>query len=168
MGTAFTYQGRLHDRGTPVTGLYDFQFTLYDGPCPGGSAVGSPSSVALGAVPVTNGLFVVALDFGGATFDGSARWLGMQVKSNLESFGGYWFPEADCGCRLTIQRGNGLVAVTWPATFQGCALETATELPSAPGRTAWTPVNATLVGDTYTFFASTAGGVQQFFRLIGL
>jgi len=40
--TAFTYQGRLTDAGTPPTGNYDFQFTLYDAgafvfvaiPCP--------------------------------------------------------------------------------------------------------------------------------------
>jgi len=83
MGTAFTYQGRLHDDGSPATGHYDFAFTLYDGPCPGGSPVGSPSVVPLAAVPVSNGLFSVSLNFGGAVFDGSARWLGIQVRTNM-------------------------------------------------------------------------------------
>ena len=30
VGTAFTYQGRLTDGGSPANGEYDFQFTLYD------------------------------------------------------------------------------------------------------------------------------------------
>jgi len=34
------------------------------------------------AVPVTNGLFVVTLDFGGV-FSGDARWLAISVKTNL-------------------------------------------------------------------------------------
>jgi hypothetical protein len=83
-------------------------------------------------------------------------------------YGGFWFPEAICDCRLDIQRSGSMVVVTWPATFRGCALETATELLSPPGRTAWTPVNATLVGDIYTYITPAAGDAQKFFRLIGL
>jgi hypothetical protein len=83
LGAAFTYQGRLHDGGAPATGYYDLQFTLLDGPCPGGTAVGSPSTVTLAAAPVTNGLFTVSLDFGASVFDGNARWLQIQVKTNL-------------------------------------------------------------------------------------
>ena len=30
MGTAFTYQGRLTDGGSPADGEYDFRFRLYD------------------------------------------------------------------------------------------------------------------------------------------
>ena len=30
LGTAFTYQGRLNDTNGPVTGYYDFFFSLYD------------------------------------------------------------------------------------------------------------------------------------------
>ena len=29
MGTAFTYQGRLTDGGSPANGPYDFEFELY-------------------------------------------------------------------------------------------------------------------------------------------
>jgi hypothetical protein len=32
VGTAFTYQGRLADAGTPAQGSYDLRFTLYDAP----------------------------------------------------------------------------------------------------------------------------------------
>jgi hypothetical protein len=30
MGTAFYYQGRLSEGATPVAGLYDFRFELFD------------------------------------------------------------------------------------------------------------------------------------------
>jgi hypothetical protein len=39
LGTAFTYQGRLTDAGSPGSGTYDFQFILYDSAV-GGSQVG--------------------------------------------------------------------------------------------------------------------------------
>jgi hypothetical protein len=29
-GTAFTYQGRLNNGGSPASGLYDLRFTIYD------------------------------------------------------------------------------------------------------------------------------------------
>jgi len=38
LGTAFTYQGRLVDGGSPATGSYDFQLILFDAPV-GGSQV---------------------------------------------------------------------------------------------------------------------------------
>ncbi len=82
-GTAFTYQGRLDNNGTPVTGLYDFRFTLENAPS-GGLYVGSPQ--VMNAVPVTNGLFTVTLDFG-SVFDGNPRWLLTQVTTNGASSG---------------------------------------------------------------------------------
>src|SRR5207247_1295137 len=69
-GTAFTYQGRLDKAGAPTTGLFDFQFGLYDAPT-GGNLL---SSEDLDGVPVTNGLFTVTLDFGANAFNGQARW----------------------------------------------------------------------------------------------
>jgi hypothetical protein len=33
-------------------------------------------------VPVTNGLYTVALDFGANVFDGNARWLALSVRTN--------------------------------------------------------------------------------------
>src|SRR5437870_47295 len=35
VGTGFTYQGRLTDGGSPASGQYDLQFTLYDTPTAG-------------------------------------------------------------------------------------------------------------------------------------
>ena len=77
-GTAFTYQGRLQQAGTPPTGLYDFQFGLWDS-----SASGTRSGAVLTAtaVGVTNGLFAVSLDFG-AVYNGTAFWLEIAARTN--------------------------------------------------------------------------------------
>src|ERR1700761_6528430 len=70
-GTAFTYQGRLNQNGAPYTGNAEFQASLWSGPT-GGSALASnlAGSVVVG---VSNGLFLLPLDFG-ANFSGSDRW----------------------------------------------------------------------------------------------
>ena len=75
--TAFTYQGRLFDGGAPANGLYDLQFTNYDA-ATGGNALGGFNTNAL---PVTNGLFTLTLDFG-AVFDGTPRWLEISERTN--------------------------------------------------------------------------------------
>src|SRR5690242_11275254 len=77
--TAFTYQGKLTDDCCPATGLYDLNFNLYGNPS-GGSHVGN--TVSKLAVPVTNGLFSVSLDFGSGAFTGAQRWLQMDVRTN--------------------------------------------------------------------------------------
>ena len=82
MGTAFKYQGRLTDGGSPANGDYDFNFSLYDA-LSGGSQVGSTFSV--NGVPVANGLFTVELDFGSNAFLGDARWLAIEVKPTSSS-----------------------------------------------------------------------------------
>jgi hypothetical protein len=74
--TAFTYQGRLFIGDVPANGLYDLQFTNYNAAA-GGHALGAFNTNAL---PVTNGLFTVTLDFG-AVFDGTPRWLRAHQRS---------------------------------------------------------------------------------------
>jgi hypothetical protein len=76
VGTAFTYQGKLSDGGSPVTGIYDLRFTLHDA-ASGGSPAGP---IALEEIGVTNGFFTVQLDFGDDTFSVGARWLEMAVR----------------------------------------------------------------------------------------
>lgn len=76
LGTAFTYQGRLVENGTPATGAYDFQLRLFDAPA-AGAPVGA--TVTRDDVAVADGLFTVSLDFG-PVFTGSARWLEMAVR----------------------------------------------------------------------------------------
>src|SRR5262249_8876714 len=77
-GTALTYQGRLDQNGTPANGLYDLAFVLF-GTNTGGSAVATPQTN--NAVPVNEGLFTVALDFG-ANFPGADRWLEISARTN--------------------------------------------------------------------------------------
>jgi hypothetical protein len=61
--TAFTYQGRLTDAGAPASGAYDFEFRLFDG---SGAQLGTAQ--AREDVAVTNGVFLVRLDFGVSPF----------------------------------------------------------------------------------------------------
>src|ERR1035438_1208573 len=76
-GTAFTYNGRLNDSGSPANGSYDLQFTLYNA-VTNGTAFGTLSN---NATAVTSGLFTVTLDFGGV-FNGLNYWLELAVRTN--------------------------------------------------------------------------------------
>ena len=75
--TTFSYQGRLNRVGAPASGAFDFQFALYAAPT-GGDPIGSALSL-LGQT-VTDGYFTAMLDFGDA-FDGSGRWIEVQVRA---------------------------------------------------------------------------------------
>ncbi len=77
-GTAFTYQGRLNDGGSPAHGTYDLRFAIYDA-----ASAGSQQGNLLtnSATSVSNGLFTVTLDFGNQ-FPGAARWLEIGVRTN--------------------------------------------------------------------------------------
>ncbi|HKI69393.1 MAG TPA: hypothetical protein VKA67_07385, partial [Verrucomicrobiae bacterium] len=77
-GTAFTYQGRLSDGGSPANGTYGLRFILYSADI-GGSQQG-PILTPNGVV-ASNGLFTVTLDFG-ANFPGTDRWLEIGVRTN--------------------------------------------------------------------------------------
>jgi len=75
--TAFTYQGVLNSDGFPVTAPTDLTFALFTADT-GGSQVGPALTNA--SVAVSNGLFVVTLDFGVDVFTGPARWLAIAVR----------------------------------------------------------------------------------------
>src|SRR6266566_1546273 len=81
-GTAFTYQGRLQNNGSPSSGTYNLAFWLFN-TSNGGSAVAGP--VITNGVIVSNGLFTVQIDFGPAVFTGAANWLQIGVETNLAS-----------------------------------------------------------------------------------
>ena len=73
--TTFTYQGRLTDAGSPADGMYEFQVRLLDG---------SGVQVALTKVmlaDVSEGMFMLDLDFGSSAFNGSYRELEIGVRS---------------------------------------------------------------------------------------
>jgi len=76
--TAFTYQGRLTDNGGLPNGNYDMYFSVF-ATHSGGTTLGA---VTNRPVAVTNGLFVVTLDFGSGVFTGPPRWLEMGVRTN--------------------------------------------------------------------------------------
>lgn len=74
MASAFTYQGQLSDGGARANGTYDLQFTLFD-------AIGANLGTVTGQdVNVTDGLFVVKLDFGTNAFAGQQRFLEIGVR----------------------------------------------------------------------------------------
>ena len=79
-GTAFTYQGRLNDGGSPANGCYDLRFAIYDSTNNPGTIIAGPITNA--ATAVSNGLFTVTLDFGLGVFTGSPRWLDIGVRTN--------------------------------------------------------------------------------------
>ncbi len=72
--SAFTYQGKLSDGGTPANGVYDMQFKLYN---TAGALQGSANTVTNPTVQVVNGIFTVQLDFGATGFPGDDRFLGV-------------------------------------------------------------------------------------------
>jgi hypothetical protein len=78
-GSAFTYQGRLNDNGSPANGSYDLRFVLYTAD-PGGTQVGP--ILTNPATPLSGGLFTVKLDFGANIFAGADRFLEIAARTN--------------------------------------------------------------------------------------
>ena len=78
-GSTMSYRGRLTAAGAPANGPHDMEFKLF---ATTNVAVGAQQGAtqSLPAVPVTNGVFVVSLDFGAAVFDGSPRFLEIGVR----------------------------------------------------------------------------------------
>jgi len=105
ISTSFTYQGRLTDGGTPAEGNYDFEFKLYDASSEG-NQIGS--TVIKADVPVTDGLFIVALNFG-PVFDGSIHYLEISVRP------------ADSGPAYTVLDPRQPITAAPNAIFAGSA-----------------------------------------------
>jgi hypothetical protein len=75
--TAFTYQGKLTNNGTPATGTYEMRFTLYDLPA-GGFEFGTPKTIS--NIFATNGIFTVVIPTGDWSFDQSERFMEIAVR----------------------------------------------------------------------------------------
>jgi trimeric autotransporter adhesin len=75
--TAFSHEGRLDDGGSPANGAYDFEFKLFDT-----LTAGTQQGATLQQlnVTVTNGAYVVTLDFGAAVFTGADRFLEVSYR----------------------------------------------------------------------------------------
>src|SRR3954470_16830802 len=87
--TAFTYQGRLIDGGTPANGTYEIQFTLWDSIAAGTQQPQpAPLVITRAGVQVSAGAFnVQPLDFGANAFPGADRYLEISVRHTaLEPF----------------------------------------------------------------------------------
>lgn len=78
--TSIAYQGVLLDGTQPVDGTIDLRLTLFDAPT-AGSIVAGTSAVTKSNVTVTDGLFTTDVDFGGAAFDGSNRYLEIEIAN---------------------------------------------------------------------------------------
>ena len=79
--TSFTYQGKLEVSGSPANGVFDFQFKLFDS-VSGGLQDGS--TITVEDVQVTNGIFVVSLNFGASSFRGPDRFLEICVRDGAD------------------------------------------------------------------------------------
>jgi hypothetical protein len=82
VGSAFTFQGQLAFDNSPVDDACLMRFKLFD-EAAAGNQVGPTFSLSA-AVPVQDGLFSVALDFGDV-FDNTALWLETEVRCSSDS-----------------------------------------------------------------------------------
>ncbi len=76
-GSEISYQGQLRSNDLPFSGTANLQFRLFN-QATGGTQVGPV--VSRPDWPVQDGLFQVDLDFGAGVFDGSSRYLEVQVN----------------------------------------------------------------------------------------
>lgn len=78
--TAFTYQGRLVENGTPYNGAVDLVFTLYDTPTGGQGTV----STSVPNVSVVDGLFTTTVELGSfASSNPALTWLEIEVTDPI-------------------------------------------------------------------------------------
>jgi hypothetical protein len=76
LASQISYQGALEENGIPVNGTRAMTFTLYaDDGC---SA--ALQTLLASTVPVSNGIFTVALDVDQSHFDGQGLWLGLSIE----------------------------------------------------------------------------------------
>jgi hypothetical protein len=72
---AISYQGVLRENGAPVDGSRTITFTLYNDP----SCTSQVHAVTRPHVPISDGLFSVAIDVDALDFDGQALWISPEV-----------------------------------------------------------------------------------------
>ncbi len=124
-GTAFTYQGRLNDSNGPVTGLFDFEFRIFDAASAGIDLSDPP--VLLEEMSVTNGVFTALLSFEGA-FTGADRFLDIGVRPG-NSTGAYTrlTPRQPVTSTPYALRAKAVEGLRYQAANQSLAIGASTE-----------------------------------------
>ncbi|MCL6542704.1 MAG: tail fiber domain-containing protein [Roseiflexus sp.] len=133
-GSSFTYQGRLTSGGAPVNGQCDFQFSLFDA-ASAGTQIGSTQTA--GDISVMNGLFTVAIDFGGGAFNGAARWLEIGVRC-----------PAGSGSYTTLSPRQTLTAAPYALALPGLWTQQNATSPNLIGGFSGNSVTSGVVGAT--------------------
>ncbi len=133
-GSAFTYQGRLTSGGAPVNGQCDFQFSLFDA-ASAGTQIGSTQTA--GDISVMNGLFTVAINFGGGAFNGAARWLEIGVRC-----------PAGSGSYTTLSPRQTLTAAPYALALPGLWTQPNAISPNLIGGFSGNSVTSSVVGAT--------------------
>jgi hypothetical protein len=115
-GTAFTYQGRLNDQGSPANGRYDLRFAIYDAVTNG---IQQGNTITNAATPVSNGVFTVVLNFGNQ-FPGADRWLEISVRANGAGPFALLSPrQALTATPYAVRAAGATTAVTVSGSFSG-------------------------------------------------
>jgi hypothetical protein len=154
-GSAFTYQGRLTSGGAPVNGQCDFQFSLFDA-ASAGTQIGSTQPAT--NVSVMNGLFTVAIDFGGGAFNGAARWLEIGVRC-----------PAGSGSYTTLSPRQALHAAPYALALPGLWTQQNATSPNLIGGFSGNSVTSGVVGATIGGggFSGSANRVTDNFGTVG-
>lgn len=147
----FTFQGHLAQSGTPLDGTADLVFKLYNAQS-GGTLLGAPISAT--AWPVVDGVFALDLDFTGIAFDGSARWLEVEVDGTTLA-GRIELLPAPVSASSNALRGRN-VAATAPTAGQVLAWSGSAWTPTAAAITSYSAGNGLTLSST-TFSVNFAG-----------
>jgi hypothetical protein len=156
-GTAFTYQGRIHEGGTPYTGMAEFQATLWNAVSNGTSV--AASSPASSVVPVTNGLFVLPLDFGTSPFSaGANRWLQLEVRTTIGPFNTLSPRQPLTPTPYSLYSGSAATATIASNVASGAVVGTVNGLKDNVVLQAGSNVTITPTGNTLTIASAGVGG----------
>lgn len=170
IGTAFVYQGQLRQSGSPINGTCDLTFGLFD-VASGGFPL---TTLPVNAVPLSNGLFNVTLDFAGGAFNGEARWLEVSTRCPAGS-GGFTtlvprdpvnaVPEVMDAVRMTgTQSASGIKTFT-DGVVGGPTMGTAV---SGMSLAAGTGVYGSSFSGTGVYGQSAIGNAGQFQGSVGI
>jgi hypothetical protein len=146
--TAFTYQGSLQESGSPVTGLENIRFRIYDA-ATGGTLFGETTQ----NVDVANGVFSAPLNFGPLnTIDPASTWLEIAVDTD------------GMGAFETLGRQQ-ITAAPFSVNTRGMEVEPSGQVSfttNTPSDGAMHIENSSSTGFAGTYFVGPGGGLDGF------